>query len=140
GADPVNAEGPGAVVVLTYRGAPNYFELMSGWPRYARHALGDDAPDGFVSTPALGDIDGDGDKEIVIGGMDRRLHAFHHDGSYVEGWPMDNQYRLDDSYGILRESRSTAALADLDGDGVLDVIIGSNNYKIPSCANPYFFY
>jgi hypothetical protein len=140
GAEPLNADGPGAIVVLTYRGAPDHFELMSGWPRYAFHALGDDAPDGFISTPSLGDIDGDTDMEIVIGGMDRRIHAFHHDGNYVTGWPLDRDYILDGMSGMLRESRSTASLADLDGDGVLDIIIGSNNYKIPNCANPYLFY
>ncbi|MCC6457785.1 MAG: VCBS repeat-containing protein [Caldilineaceae bacterium] len=140
GAEPLDADGPGAVVVLTYRGAPDYFELMNGWPRYAFNALGDDAPDGFISTPSLGDIDGDGDMEIVIGGMDRRIHAFHHTGNYVTGWPLDRSYLLDGMSGILRESRSTASLADLDGDGVLDIIIGSNNYKIPNCANPYLFY
>jgi hypothetical protein len=140
GAEPLDDDGPGAIVVLTYRGAPDHFELMSGWPRYAFDELGDDAPDGFISTPSLGDIDGDGDMEIVIGGMDRRLHAFHHNGTYVTGWPLDRSYILDGMSGILRESRSTASLADLDGDGVLDIIIGSNNYKIPSCANPYLFY
>jgi hypothetical protein len=82
----------------------------------------------------VGDIDGDGDMEIVIGGMDRRLHAFHHDGTYVLGWPLAR------GRGIWRESRSTAALADMDGDGVLDILIGSNNYGIPNCANPYHFY
>ncbi len=134
------ANSPGAIVVLTYVGGGTYFEQMPGWPVYAFDELGassnrpDGRPDGFTSTPSLGDIDGDGDLEIVIGGMDRRLHAFHHDGTYVLGWPLDNKYR------IYRESRSTAALADLDGDGILDIYIGSNNYKIPACANPYLFY
>jgi hypothetical protein len=95
----------------------------------------DGHPDGFISTPSLGDIDGDGDMEIVIGGMDRRIHALHHDGTYVLGWPLDwNNYRF------YRESRSTASLADMDGDGVLDIIIGSNNYVKPACPNPYIFY
>ena len=140
GADPVDGNGPGAVIVLTYQGAPDYFQLMPGWPAMAKDELGansarpDGHPDGFTSTPALGDIDGDGNLEIVIGGMDRRLHAFQHDGSYLPGWPLARDYL------IYRESRSTAALFDMDGDGALDIFIGSNNYKIPSCANPYLFY
>lgn len=139
GADPVDGDGPGALIVLTYVGGRDYFEMMSGWPVLAFDALGpsnrpDGHPDGYTSTPSLGDIDGDGDLEIVIGGMDRRIHAFHHDGTYVLGWPLDR------ARGMLRESRSTASLADLDGDGKLDIIIGSNNYGIPSCANPYHFY
>jgi hypothetical protein len=139
GADPTDSDGPGAIVVLTYVGGSDYLRLMQGWPVFALDELGNGAhpdghPDGFISTPSLGDIDGDGKMEIVIGGMDRRLHAYHHDGSNVIGWPLAREY------GILRESRSTAALADMDGDGILDIFIGSNNYSIPSCANPYIFY
>ena len=140
GADPIDEDGPGALIVLTYVGGGDYFQMMSGWPVFALDELGgngfrpDGHPDGYYSTPSLGDIDGDGDKEIVIGGMDRRLHAFHHDGTYVLGWPLARDQ------GILRESRSTASLYDIDGDGILDILMGSNNYGIPSCANPYHFF
>jgi hypothetical protein len=140
GVDPIDSNGPGAVFVLTYKGAPEYFELMPGWPRMAYDELGpnigypDGHPDGYLSTPSLGDIDGDGDLEIVIGGMDRRMHAFQHNGSYMPGWPLDREYKM------YRESRATAALADLDGDGVLDIYLSTNNYKIPNCPNPYYFY
>ena len=140
GVDPVDGDGPGALIVLTYVGGSDYFRMMPGWPVLALDELGgngsrpDGHPDGYYSTPSLGDIDGDGKMEIVIGGMDRRLHAFHHDGTYVLGWPMARDQ------GILRESRSTASLYDIDGDGILDILIGSNNYGIPSCANPYHFF
>ena len=135
-----NATSPGAVVVVDYVGAPDYFHVIPGWPRYAFDELGensarpDGTPDGFVATPALGDIDGDGDLEIVLGGMDRRLHAWHHDGTYVTGWPID----WDRNY--YRDTRSTAALADMDGDGVMEIVVGTNNYVYPACPNPYLFY
>jgi hypothetical protein len=142
GGDPINSEGPGAIIVLTYVGGSEYFELMPGWPVLAGDELGrgaggghpDGHPDGFTATPSLGDIDGDGDMEIVIGGMDRRLHALHHDGTYVLGWPLAREYLF------YRDTRSAAALIDLDGDGVLDIFIGTNNYTIPACPNPYVFY
>jgi hypothetical protein len=142
GADPLDSDGPGAIVVLNYVGGGDYFQLKAGWPVFALDELGsgrgssspDGTPDGFYSTPSLGDIDGDGTKEIVIGGMDRRLHAYRYDGTEMPGWPLGR------NYNIWRESRSTAALADLDGDGILDILIGTNNYSIPYCANPYLFY
>jgi hypothetical protein len=133
--DPLATEGPGAVLVLTYVGAPGYFSLMPGWPRMGADSLGPKGtPDAFAATPSLGDMDGDGDLEIIIGGMDRRLYLLHHDGTDALGWPLD----YDDKY--YRDNRSTAAVADMDGDGLNEIIIGSNNYVYPACPNPYLFY
>ena len=141
GADPLDM--PGAIVVLTYVGGDERFRLMPGWPRFAYDELNgkktggryDGLPDGFVATPTRGDIEGYGDTEIIIGGMDRRLHVLHYDNTYVDTWPLG----WDDAYR--RDSKSTAALVDLDGDGVLDIIAGGNNYAIAGCTgNPYLFY
>lgn len=137
GGDP-NYHQYGFVVVLTYTGG-NQFQLMPGWPRIAFDELGhpdnpsfpDGVPDGFESTPAAGDIDGDGDLEIVIGGNDRRLHAWHHNGNYVSGWPIDR------SRSLWRGSMSSPALADIDRDGLLEIIIGTYSYPTPGCPNPY---
>jgi hypothetical protein len=85
----------------------------------------------------VGDIDDDGDMEIVIGGMDRRLYAFHHDGSLVAGFPHHSDTK---PIAYHRDTLSSPALVDLDGDGALDIIIGTNNYKLLGCANPYYFY
>jgi hypothetical protein len=140
GVDPIKRDGPGAVVVLNYVGAPDYWRVRPGWPRKAFDELGensarpDGVPDGFVATPALGDIDGDGDLEIVLGGMDRRLHAWQHDGTYVTGWPIDWNRKM------YRDTRSTAALADMDGDGDMEIFVGTNNYVLAGCPNPYLFY
>ena len=51
--------------------------LMPGWPRKGA------AP--FWSTPAVGDIDGDGGLEIVVGSNTSRLYAWNADGSPVLG-------------------------------------------------------
>lgn len=139
GGDP-NYHQYGFIVVLTYIGG-NQFQLMPGWPRLAFDELGrpdnpsypDGVPDGFESTPAAGDIDGDGDLEIVIGGNDRRLHAWHHNGAYVQGWPVDR------SNSLWRGSMSSPALADIDRDGILEIIIGTYSYPTPACPNPYLF-
>ncbi len=132
----------GAIVVLTYVGGSSPFTLVPGWPRLACDELGhpdnysrpDGVPDGFLSTPAVGDLDGDGDLEIVIGGLDRRLHAWHHDGTILAGWPIDR------SRNYWRDTISTPALADIDRDGLPEVIIGTNDYLIPACPNPYLLY
>lgn len=91
------------------------------------HADGTDAPDwpkrlGYTtkSSPAVGDIDNDGDLEIVIGRGNYQVSAFQHDGSNVSGWPR----------GTPDLVYATPALADLDGDGDLEVVVGSLNGKV----------
>ncbi|MBU4305127.1 MAG: VCBS repeat-containing protein [Candidatus Omnitrophica bacterium] len=79
--------------------------LQTGWPQIMRYGT-------YHSSPVTGDIDNDGDLEIVIGSYAGIVYAWHHDGTLVSGWP---QYMEGDS-------RSTPALADLDGDGYMEVV------------------
>jgi hypothetical protein len=82
---------------------------VHGWPK----TTGDDV----CSSPALGDIDGDGDIEVVIGSEDDKVYAWHHDGSTVTGWPETT----DGIYWY-----SSTALGDIDGNGDTEVVIGSS--------------
>lgn len=65
-------------------------------------------------TAAIGDIDDDGDVEIVQGTWDY-LYVFNADGSNYPGWPKTSYVT------------QAAALADLDGDGDLEIICPSSN-------------
>lgn len=103
----------GGVVVLNAQGA-----LMPGWPQLPRDSRFPPDHvgylDGVASSPAVGDIDGDGSPEIVYGSFDQYVYAHNLDGSPVPGWPF---WALDTVW-------SSPALADIDGNGVLDVVIG----------------
>jgi uncharacterized repeat protein (TIGR02543 family) len=82
---------------------------LPGWPRQASN---------YVASPAtLADIDGDGIDEIFIEEEDWRLHAYRADGSPVPGWPHAGFYG--------GQERHTSAVADLDGDGRLEIITAS---------------
>ena len=88
---------------------------------------GSQFPLGVVSTPAIGDIDGDGHNDVVWGSFDGHVYAVDgRDGSPKSGgWPL-----------FLRDTiYSSPVLYDLDGDGRLEIIIGTDSHADPT-ANP----
>jgi hypothetical protein len=72
------------------------------------------------SSPAVGDINGDGRAEIVIGCKDGRVYAISSDGADVSGWPVSTGDAI----------QASPAIGDINGDGRSEVIIGSDDGKI----------
>ncbi len=77
------------------------------------------------SSPAIGDVDGDGLPEVAIG-TDHAcvVHLLNWDGSEVPGWPYSTEWRQ------LCYIPSSPALGDLDGDGLPEVVFGSDTHGI----------
>lgn len=74
---------------------------------------------GGYSSPACGDIDGDGVLEIISGDENGNIHCFKRIG----GMMLENQ-------GIILETGLADAmpsLGDLNGDGIIDMAVGSRN-------------
>ncbi len=80
--------------------------IVPGWPQ----------PTGPVLvSPALGDLDGDDQLEIVVSST--TVYAFRPNGSLLPGqWPLDTGSTV----------RSSPALADVDGDGLPEVAVGTD--------------
>ena len=68
---------------------------------------------GTHSSPAIGDIDGDGDMEIVVGCNSGKIYAFDVNGAILPGWPIQTD----------AEIYCTPTLVDFDGDGDVEVIV-----------------
>ena len=121
---PADLDGDGkSELVLVDAGTRNFEQQLrvfnlDGTLRWAR-ALGFDIP---PDLPAIGDIDDDGRMEIFVDGTNG-IVAFHHDGSIVEGWPVQTL-----------ANNHAKVLADLDQDGALELIAYSQEYAATQVA------
>ena len=80
---------------------------------------------GFSVSPsaATGQFDLDPQLEIVIASQDQYCYVFNHDGTMVPGWPQYlGEVLWPDQWA---RTNSSPAVADLDGDGWPEVVVGS---------------
>jgi parallel beta-helix repeat protein len=107
----VNGDMNAEIVVTSssgYVGVINRFgSFLDGWPLYL--------DDEISSSAVLADFNDDKMLEIVVSGRNY-LHVLQHNGMYFENWPIQHK-------GMYQRSMDTIAIADLQNDGSLEIIV-----------------
>ena len=79
-------------------------------------------------SPTFGDLDADGDKDMLLGDSDGKLHYLSNQlGNFNISAP--NYFNIDVGYF------SQPQLVDVDRDGLLDIIIGEQDGSLNYCPN-----
>jgi subtilase family protein len=108
----------------------------------SRHGETNRTQHGFLASPVLADLDGDGKLELIAAGMDRHVYAWHLNGSAVDGFPVlvvdgskvssvdsqTHQVTFKPDAGSLQQGAivDTPAVGDLNGDGKSEIVVGTN--------------
>jgi hypothetical protein len=90
--------------------------VYPGWPKWLT----------TYQSCCLEDVDGDGDLEIIHP-QDDRLSVYHHHGATLPGWPYQ-----------CPESVTAPSVADIDGDGAPEIVAGT--YQGPTSPDPFEVY
>jgi hypothetical protein len=84
---------------------------------------------GASMYPAFGDVDGDGDMDMYIGDLQGRIHFYRNVSTGSTAQFQLVQANVPDASGNILDvgQFATPQLHDLDGDGLLDLVIGERN-------------
>ena len=121
----LDGDGRADLVLGTWSGDVLYFrgvgaDWASGFVRDSAVAFR--LPRGSNAMPALGDLDGDGDLDLLVGQSNGAVSWYRNEGTRSGPRFALVQERLG---GITSGRRSAPALVDVDRDGLLDLVLGS---------------
>ena len=129
----------GTIYVIDSKGA-----VRSGWPKRLPEvpscSLDPAAPTpqpcmseeyriarGAFAAPVVVDMDKDGKLDVIQAAFDGNVYVFDAQGAPLDGWPVNIHYTGPHAEEPERNRvMTTPAVADFNGDGIPDLVVGSN--------------
>ncbi|WP_281085414.1 PKD domain-containing protein, partial [Methanosarcina acetivorans] len=123
----IDSDGDYDLMIGAYDGVTYCYENTgsSGSPEWTLNSNWNAPAVGFViSSPALADLDGDGDYDLMIGAYDAVTYGYENTGtSGSPVWTANTSWNAP----YIGSITASPALTDLDGDGDFDLLIGSKS-------------
>ncbi|MFO0589499.1 MAG: FG-GAP-like repeat-containing protein [Polyangiaceae bacterium] len=144
----MDGDGKPEIVVTAWAGTIYVIEndgtVRSGWPKRLPEVpscpLDPSAPKvapcmdtqtriarGAFASPVLVDMNKDGKLDVLQAAFDGNVYAFDASGAAIDGWPVNVHYTADLAPEPAKNRvMTTPAVADFNGDGIPEVLVGSN--------------